>query len=106
MDAYKLGVSEASRLIRLGELSPSELVESLLMRIGQLEPRIRAWVTLDEDESRAEANEYIASLEGITIKNGPIHHYGQVEASLEDIPTNSIDQFLEYTVNRIQQVYY
>jgi Asp-tRNA(Asn)/Glu-tRNA(Gln) amidotransferase A subunit family amidase len=72
MDAYKLGVSEASRLIRLGELSPSDLMESLLMRIGQLEPRIRAWVTLDEEGSRAEA-EKLTGEAGEGELRGPLH---------------------------------
>jgi aspartyl-tRNA(Asn)/glutamyl-tRNA(Gln) amidotransferase subunit A len=72
VDAYKLGVSEASRLIRLGELSPSELVESLLMRIGQLEPRIRAWVTLDEEGSRAEAEE-LTEQAVAGVLQGPLH---------------------------------
>lgn len=58
------------------------------------------------DEKRKEANEYIASLEGVKIKNGPIHHYGQVEAQVEDIPHDSIVAFLEYTVDGIQSAYY
>lgn len=58
------------------------------------------------EEYRDQANEYIASLDGIVIKNGPIHHYGQVEAALEDIPLESIESFLEYAVDKIQTFYY
>lgn len=58
------------------------------------------------DEYRAEANEYIASLDGVAIKNGPIHHYGQVEAELENIPADSIEAFLNYTVEHINRTYY
>jgi hypothetical protein len=58
------------------------------------------------EEYRDEANEYIASLDGITIKNGPIHHYGQVEAEVEKIPAESIERFIVYAVERIQSEYY
>ncbi len=58
------------------------------------------------EEARDEANEYIASLDGVAIKNGPIHHYGQVESPVEEIPQASIEAFLEYTVGRIQTNYY
>jgi len=58
------------------------------------------------EEYRIEANEYINQLKGIEIKNGPIHHYGQVEASVEQIPADSIDKYLQYSVDRIQAEYY
>jgi hypothetical protein len=58
------------------------------------------------DEARDEANNYIAGLDGIVIKNGPIHHYGQVEQAVEDVPGDSITQFLKFVVNKIQTEYY
>ena len=57
MDAHKLTVSEASRLIRYGQLSPSELLEGLIKRIDRLEPRLRAWVTVDREGARARSEE-------------------------------------------------
>jgi hypothetical protein len=57
-------------------------------------------------EHRDKANEYIASLEGVVIKNGPIHHYGQVEANVEDIPHESIEQFLAFAIGAIKDQYY
>lgn len=53
-----------------------------------------------------QANEFIAGLEGVVIKNGPINCYGQVEEPIENIPRESIDQFLNFAVDTIQTVYY
>ena len=61
--------------------------------------------TLPDDLS-LRANEYIESLEGVSIKNGPINCYGQVEEPIENIPTESLEQFVEYAVNTIQEHYY
>ena len=72
MDAHKLTLSEASRLIRLGELSPSELLESLLCRIDRLEPRIQAWVTLDREGAR-EAAERLTREAEEGLFRGPLH---------------------------------
>ena len=41
--------------IRLGRLSPVELLESCLNRIDNLEPWLQAWVLIDRDRARAEA---------------------------------------------------
>ena len=72
MDAHRLNLSEASRLIRLGELSPSELLESLLSRIERLEPHIQAWVTLDRYGAR-EAAERLTSEAEEGLFRGPLH---------------------------------
>ena len=72
MDAHKLCLSEASRLIRLGELSPSELLETLLKRIERLDPYIEAWVTLDEDGARAAADRLTKEAEEGRLQ-GPLH---------------------------------
>lgn len=58
------------------------------------------------DEQRADYNKYITGLEGIEIKNGPIHHYGQVVAGVEEIPFDSIEAFLQYSVENITTNYY
>jgi aspartyl-tRNA(Asn)/glutamyl-tRNA(Gln) amidotransferase subunit A len=36
-------------MIKAGQLTPTELVESLLARIEELEPRLEAWVTVDAE---------------------------------------------------------
>ena len=52
---HDLGVVEASRAMRDGDLSPVELMEALLSRAGAMEPALRVWATLDRDRALAEA---------------------------------------------------
>ena len=54
-EPYQLTVSEASKMIKHGQLTPSDLVESLLARINELEPRLKAWVTIDAESAREAA---------------------------------------------------
>jgi len=49
MEPYKLGLAEASRLMRDGTLTPTRLAESLLYRIERLEPVVEAWVTVNRE---------------------------------------------------------
>ncbi|AWV90829.1 hypothetical protein [Bradymonas sediminis] len=58
------------------------------------------------DEQREEANKFVEGLEGLTIKNGPINNYGQVEEPIEELPIESLIAFLERTVEIIRDVYY
>jgi len=58
LDAFKLTLSEASRLIHESELTPSELLEFLLQRIDHLEPKLEAWVTIDREGAMATAEKY------------------------------------------------
>jgi aspartyl-tRNA(Asn)/glutamyl-tRNA(Gln) amidotransferase subunit A len=50
-----LTLTEASRSIREGKLSPVELTRSCLAMIDRLEPQLKAWVTLDRDGALREA---------------------------------------------------
>ena len=52
---YELSAIEAAGLIRRQELSPVDLMQSLLDRIDALEPALKAWVWLDRDAALAEA---------------------------------------------------
>jgi aspartyl-tRNA(Asn)/glutamyl-tRNA(Gln) amidotransferase subunit A len=52
---YELLVTDAVAAIRSGSLSPVELVESLLDRIQETEPRLRAWVQIDAAGAKAQA---------------------------------------------------
>lgn len=54
-EPYQLTVSETSKMIKHGQLTPSDLVESLLARINELEPRLKAWVTIDAESAREAA---------------------------------------------------
>jgi aspartyl-tRNA(Asn)/glutamyl-tRNA(Gln) amidotransferase subunit A len=72
LDAYKLGISEASRLMREGVLTPSELLESHLRRIDALESEVRAWVTVDREGAREVAKRLSMDVEKGHIR-GPLH---------------------------------
>jgi len=50
-----LTLTEASRSIRAGKLSPAELTRSCLAMIDRFEPQVKAWVTLDRDGALREA---------------------------------------------------
>jgi len=69
-------LAEAARNIRNLELSPVELLESCLRMIDRLEPRIKAWVTLDRDGAlrtarlltdQARSGEFHGCLHGIPL---------------------------------------
>jgi len=50
-----LTIAEAGQQIRNGTITASELLEAHLERIGFLEPKLDAWVTIDADGARAAA---------------------------------------------------
>src|SRR5688572_25820036 len=62
MQLYELTVTESASLIARKKLSPVELMESLLKRSRLLEPRLKVWVTLDEDAAMADARRAEAEL--------------------------------------------
>ncbi|MFI6582756.1 amidase [Embleya sp. NPDC050493] len=55
MQPFELSLTEASRALRARELSPVELVESVLDRIDAVEGRLGAYVTVAADAARAAA---------------------------------------------------
>ncbi len=61
-ELYRLGIVELSDLLRRREVSVNEVVESIIKRIGDVEPKIRAYLTLNHDgaiERAAECQELI-----------------------------------------------
>ena len=69
---YELTATEAARRIRDRQLSPVDLVESLLSRIDSLEPRLNAWVYLDREAVLSDAEQKRAGLDsGVSL--GPLH---------------------------------
>ena len=72
-DLPDLTAAQAAAQIRERRLSPVELVRALLDRIERLEPRLRAWVTLDAEGALAAAREAerAAGESGATL--GPLH---------------------------------
>ncbi len=49
MELVQLTLLEAKRLLDSGEVSPRELVEAFLRRIEEVDPRVRAYITVCED---------------------------------------------------------
>ena len=71
-EAFKLTIAEAASQIHRRELSPVELMVSLLGRAGSLESRLRVWVTLNGDAALAAARR---SRDELTQRGprGPLH---------------------------------
>jgi len=65
-------IHAAAADIRAGRLSPVDLLETCLERIDRLEERIRAWVLVDRDGARAEAQRLTEELKRGQYR-GPLH---------------------------------
>jgi aspartyl-tRNA(Asn)/glutamyl-tRNA(Gln) amidotransferase subunit A len=72
MTNHHLTIHTAAEDLRRGRLSPVELLDSCLARIDELEPRVRAWVFVDRDGARAEAERLHGELRGGQPR-GPLH---------------------------------
>lgn len=71
-DLCELSVGQAHRLLRFGEISPVDLVQSSLDRIVALEPALHAWVTVMGDEALAAARIAETELRSGSDR-GPLH---------------------------------
>ena len=69
---HDLTVAEAAEAIRRGRLSPVDLMGALLSRSRGLDPELRVWVTLDEEDATDAAK---ASAEELACRGpkGPLH---------------------------------
>src|SRR3984957_905499 len=65
-------ITAASELIRRDELTPSELLEQCLARIDRFEHRVRAWVYLDREGAREDAQRLTDELKKGQ-NRGPLH---------------------------------
>ncbi len=80
-DLCRLTATEAAARIRAGELSPVDLVEACLARIEAIEPRVKAWVSVDADGARRAARERLD-----TVRAGrPLGALHGVPVGLKDI---------------------
>lgn len=71
-DDGPLTITDAAKRIRSGELTPSSLLELCLARIDRYEPKVKAWVYIDRDRARQEADQLTKELkEGLD--RGPLH---------------------------------
>ena len=56
MELYELGISEALETLASKRASATEIAESVLKRIGEVEPRVKAFVTVTDDFARKAAS--------------------------------------------------
>ena len=80
-DPFELSLAQAAHLIRDGQLSPAELMESLLSRSRSTEPHLRVWVTLDENAAMAAATSSAEDLQ----RGGPSGPLHGVPIAVKDI---------------------
>lgn len=71
-DPTQLGIADASRLIRSGALSPGELVDAYLERIGRFDEDLNAFITLTDERAIERARELDAELAN-GLWRGPLH---------------------------------
>lgn len=71
-EPFELTISEASALIKLGELSPVELTQSLIERSNDLDPKLSVWVTMDPELALAAATEAEREISELGYR-GPMH---------------------------------
>ncbi|MEE8519590.1 MAG: amidase family protein, partial [Dehalococcoidia bacterium] len=69
---YELSLTEAAGAIRSKQLSPVDLVESLLERTESLEPKLQAWATLVPELALEAAREAEAEIAKGGVR-GPLH---------------------------------
>jgi Asp-tRNA(Asn)/Glu-tRNA(Gln) amidotransferase A subunit family amidase len=72
VEPYRFSVTESAERIRDGRLTPTELVESLLSRITELEPRLDAWVTVDTEGALKSAKTLTREAAARNLR-GPLH---------------------------------
>lgn len=82
MQPYELSVAEAAEAVRSRRVSPVELVDSVLERIEEVEPRLRAFTTVTADHARKAARKAEAEIAGGAPPRGPLHG---IPAGLKDL---------------------
>lgn len=78
---YELTLAQAAAAVAGGELSPVELVDSVLARIEAVDPKLNAFVTVLADEARAAAKEAERAVAG----GGPLGPLHGVPVTLKDL---------------------
>ncbi len=79
-DTYRLSISETISEIQNKNISPVDLAETLLSRIDELDPELKAWVTVDREDVLGQAKQSELDQEHGNIK--PLHG---VSVGLKDI---------------------
>jgi aspartyl-tRNA(Asn)/glutamyl-tRNA(Gln) amidotransferase subunit A len=81
VEPWQASATEVVDLIRTRQLSPSELVESLLSRIEAMDGQLLAWVTVDADGARRAADELTERL----ARGEPTGRLGGLPLGLKDV---------------------
>src|SRR5688572_28227024 len=81
IDANFLTIAQASKEIAAGQLSPTTLAGACLKQIDRLEPKLKAWVTINRDAVRASAKKLEKELE----RNGPRGPLHGIPVGIKDI---------------------
>lgn len=81
MRPYELTVADAAEAVRTRRLSPVELVDSVLDRVEQVEPRLRAFTTVTAGPARRAARQAEAEIARGALR-GPLHG---MPAGLKDL---------------------
>ena len=68
-----LTIHDAAAAIRAGTLTPVDLLEQCLERIDRYEPKVRAWVVVDRDGARLQAERLTAELREREFPRSPLH---------------------------------
>ena len=71
-DREPLTIHEAAAALRSGTLTPSDLLEQCLARIDRYESLVRAWVVVDRDGAREQAERLTDELKRGQVR-GPLH---------------------------------
>ncbi|CAN5502419.1 Asp-tRNA(Asn)/Glu-tRNA(Gln) amidotransferase subunit GatA [soil metagenome] len=96
-DPADLDIAQTARTIASGELSPAELTAACLRRIAELEPTIRAFVTLDGEGAQEQARRLTEELS----RSGPRSALHGVPVGIKDLvdveglPTTASSRVLE-----------
>jgi len=64
MSLHKLTLCELQRKFTAGEVSAKEIARAYFLRIGQVEPKVKAYVTLQKEQALAQASAIDDSLKG------------------------------------------
>jgi aspartyl-tRNA(Asn)/glutamyl-tRNA(Gln) amidotransferase subunit A len=112
-ELFELPVAEAAQKIKVRELSPVDLVKSLLERIEVLEPSLKAWVYLDREavltearskEAQASLERPIGALHGVPIGLKDIcYTAGIPTTACSKVYKNFVPQYDATTVKLLKQ---
>ena len=112
-ELYELTARDAASLIRNGDISPVDLVESVLSQIKRLEPRLKAWVYLDEDavikdaklkEHALSSDSNLGPLHGVPIGLKDIYHNSSIPTTAcSKVYANFIPDYDATTVSKLKQ---